>query len=147
MIEMEVREHDRVDLLRRYVKRRERVRKRRRALDRVDLTAAGVPLVSQARLDQDGELATADEEAIGRDRDAVLRVGGELSFPEHFRDYAEHRSAIQPEVRVANDVDPKRAEAHGRMVERVVSYQWSVICLSGMSRLPTTVSSERKTDN
>jgi len=57
-------------------------------------------------------IRVADEQAVHVHRHAVARVGGLLTLPEHLRDDAEHRAAVETEHTVAEDPHVETANAH-----------------------------------
>ena len=60
-------------------------------------------LVARAGFDEDGVIAGADGEGIHGEGQTVLRVGGDLFFPERFGNDAEHGSAIEIEGAVGEE--------------------------------------------
>src|SRR5439155_1212908 len=65
-----------------------------------------------AGLDKDHVIGVADEKAVHVHRHAVALVGLLLPLPEHLRDDAEHRAAVEPEYTVAEDPHVETTDAH-----------------------------------
>jgi hypothetical protein len=118
VVEVEVRVHDERDVFRSNAALRELAEELRRALDPVDAAELVAHLRARARLDDDDVIRIADEQAAHVHLDAVQCVGGLLLLPEHLRDHAEHRAAIELEGSVAEDVDLEPAQTHGGSMEK-----------------------------
>ena len=63
----------------------------------VDLAALFVLLVADPGFDQDHGGASAHDDRIQSEQNAVLWIGGRFLLPERLGNYAEHGSAVQSE--------------------------------------------------
>jgi hypothetical protein len=81
-------------------------------LDGVDIALFPVPIRTEAALDQGNVVRSPHEEAVGRERDPVPLVRRKPLLPEHLRHDAEHRAAVQPELRAANEIDLEISDPH-----------------------------------
>ena len=110
VVEVEVGEHESVDVLGPDAELLEALSERRPVVDGVEVPRLRVPPVPEARLDERDEALAPHEKAVRREAHAVPVVRGELPLPEHFRHDPEHRAAVEAKLRAANDVDSKSAE-------------------------------------
>jgi hypothetical protein len=114
VIEVQVRQHDHVDVRGLHPEPLQVIEQHVPALDDAE------PLAHRRReeradagLEQDRAPAVAHQQAPTRQRDAVGRVGRDPLLPHRPRRVAEHRASIEP-LRVAED----RVELHGRSLPR-----------------------------
>ena len=118
VVEVEMRVHDERDVLRLHAALRKLTEELRRALDPVDPAQLVAHFRARAGLDDDDVIRIADEHTVHVQFNAVQRIGDLLLLPEHLRDHAVHRAAVELERSVAEDVDLEPAQAHGGSMEK-----------------------------
>src|SRR5207302_10456904 len=105
VVEMQVAEHDEVDIPRGEPGAGQRVRKTRVALVGVYVPFLFGELRSDTRLDQNVGVWGPHQQAMGGHQDAVAGVRSLELFPHHFRDYAKDGAAVHSPVPVTQTVE------------------------------------------
>src|SRR5207237_1112968 len=103
VVEVQVRQHQRVHVPGTDAFLREAAFDRPRAVDRIDLPEFRVPFLAQAALDERRVTASPDEEAIRREPDAVSFVRRKIFLPQDYRRDAETRSTVQSDAGCSDD--------------------------------------------
>src|SRR6266853_3253255 len=111
---------DDIDFFRGNAARDEFLRKPRRGVEGIDLSALCVPLVSCTSLQQNPLPCRANQQRIHRHQDPIAAVGRRNALPHGFRDYAKHRAAIEPERSVGNQPEFEVAEFHALFFNAVL---------------------------
>jgi hypothetical protein len=101
VIEVQVRQHDHVDVLGSDAERAERFEEDVALLhDAVTGAKRGLEERPDASLAQYDPVVRAHDQAAASERDPVLRVGANPALPHRFRGVTEHRATVEP-LRVA----------------------------------------------
>jgi hypothetical protein len=107
VIEMQVRVDDDRDLVSSSAGAREEcLTQRSHTVDAVHRLLLWIPLVADSGFDQDLLSARIDEHTIHVHADAVVIVWRAVARPELARDHSEHRTAVEMEFGVLNDLNP-----------------------------------------
>src|SRR5207302_2689011 len=112
MVEMQMRVHDDIDLLRLESARGKLRRQSRRAFKCINVAALVVPFIARSGFHQDPLRCRANQQRIHRQRDAIALVGSHDAFPHGLRDDAKHGAAVETERAIIEDMKFDGAEFH-----------------------------------